>query len=55
MTTHIQRAISDVTVEPDRPRDEPADQRWEEQARFERMQRRLERLRQRTRAEGFDD
>lgn len=56
MTTHIDRLVTDITVEPE-PISSPAgsDSHWEEAERLARMLRRSRMLELRTRAEGFDD
>lgn len=56
MTTHIERAVSEVRVESE-PRADGAegDPRWQEQERLQRSLERGEMIQLRTRAEGFDD
>ncbi len=56
MPTHVDRMVTDVTVEPEpEAASEGDDQRWEEAERFGRMLERSTTLDLRTSAEGFDD
>jgi hypothetical protein len=56
MTTHIQRAVSEVSVEPEaRSEAGEADQRWREQDQIRLAVEQREKTQLRTRAEGFDD
>jgi hypothetical protein len=56
MTTHIDRMITDVTVEPEpEPKSPGKESRWEEADRQARLLRRNQALELRTRAEGLDD
>jgi hypothetical protein len=57
MTTHIERAVSEVRVEPepDSGAVSDGDQRWQEQERIQHALERREWIQRRTRAEGFDD
>ena len=56
MTTRIDRAVTEVIAEPETMAEgESSDPRFEELDRLRKMRRRLERLDQRTEAEGFDD
>lgn len=58
MPTHIDRMLTDVTVEPE-PETEAgssgADARWEDAERIARMVEQSKQMKLRTRAEGFDD
>lgn len=57
MTTHIQRAISDVQVEMDSNDDskEDGDRRWHDEERVRQTVERREQIKLRTSAKGFDD
>ena len=57
MTIFVQRAISDVSIEPDTPAltGDSSGTRWEQFDKMHWQRDRCERIDQRTTAEGFDD
>ena len=54
MTTHIERAVSEVHVEPE-GKSATDDERWQQQDRLHLEIEQQEKIQLRTRAEGFDD
>ena len=56
MTTHIDRVVTDITVEPEpESKTQAKEPRWDGAERLARMLQRSKVLELRTRAEGFDD